>query len=207
MVEFRNVANFEYLMPCGWPRVGVCSYKGKKKVCSNYLLENSCNPGKQRRSSDSEKRNSNRSGGMSNFVLLTFDRCRPSCEWHRCENASDKDTFRPMKPSDLVKFLWHWLRWVLCRDMPMWIWCKFHLPRESELMFCPPTGSHICSILGCMGQSMFPDKLCQVLYLNVGGNTKWLEKLCWYEWADQDLGAASFRVTKGSEQQRQRTLV
>ena len=46
MVEFRNVANFDAVWLPRWRRAGVRVYtakKSKKKVCSDYLFENSCN--------------------------------------------------------------------------------------------------------------------------------------------------------------------
>ena len=46
MVEFRNVANFDAVWLPQWRRAGVRAYtakKSKKKVCSDYLFENSCN--------------------------------------------------------------------------------------------------------------------------------------------------------------------
>ena len=45
MVEFRNVANFDVVWLPRWRRAGVRAYtakKSKKKVCSDYLFENSC---------------------------------------------------------------------------------------------------------------------------------------------------------------------
>ena len=45
MVEFRNVANFDAVWLPRWRRAGVRAYtakKSKKKVCSDYLFENSC---------------------------------------------------------------------------------------------------------------------------------------------------------------------
>ena len=46
MVEFRNVANFDAVWLPRWRRGEVRAYrakKSKKKVCSDYLFENSCN--------------------------------------------------------------------------------------------------------------------------------------------------------------------
>ena len=45
MVEFRNGANFDAVWLPRWRRAGVRAYtakKSKKKVCSDYLFENSC---------------------------------------------------------------------------------------------------------------------------------------------------------------------
>ena len=45
MVEFRNVANFDAVWLPRWRRGEVRAYrakKSKKKVCSDYLFENSC---------------------------------------------------------------------------------------------------------------------------------------------------------------------
>ena len=45
MVEFRNVANFDAVWLPWWRRGEVRAYrakKSKKKVCSDYLFENSC---------------------------------------------------------------------------------------------------------------------------------------------------------------------
>ena len=45
MVGFRNVANFDAVWLPRWRRAGVRAYtakKSKKKVCSDYLFENSC---------------------------------------------------------------------------------------------------------------------------------------------------------------------
>ena len=45
MVEFLNVANFDAVWLPRWRRAGVRAYtakKSKKKVCSDYLFENSC---------------------------------------------------------------------------------------------------------------------------------------------------------------------
>ena len=47
MVEFRNVANFDAVWLPRWRRGEVRAYrakKSKKKVCSDYLFENSCKP-------------------------------------------------------------------------------------------------------------------------------------------------------------------
>ena len=46
MVEFRDVANFDAVWLPWWRRAKVRAYtakKSKKKVCSDYLFENSCN--------------------------------------------------------------------------------------------------------------------------------------------------------------------
>ena len=45
MVEFRNVANFDAVWLPQWRRAETRAYgakKSKKKVCSDYLFENSC---------------------------------------------------------------------------------------------------------------------------------------------------------------------
>ena len=62
MVEFRNVANFDAVWLPRWRRAGVRAYmakKSKKKVCSDYLFENSCNLQSAKANQD--------------FVLLTRD--------------------------------------------------------------------------------------------------------------------------------------
>ena len=43
MVEFRKVANFDAVWLPRWRRGEVRAYMAKKKVCSDYLFENSCN--------------------------------------------------------------------------------------------------------------------------------------------------------------------